>query len=148
MCSSYWKRSRQVTLDYSQLTCLDWPIGIIVRVFVSGLGYWVQSQIENSKKMEFDACLLNIQYYKVQFKGKWNNPGKRVASSPTVWCSSPWKGSLQVSQHTYLLTSHPAMTFIAWCGCFSETRKDRQTKGPKKTGQLPENQLLGDLWMT
>ena len=27
---------------------------------------------------------------------KWNNPGKWVAPFPTPWCSSYWKGSLQI----------------------------------------------------
>ena len=30
--------------------------------------------------MVLDASLLNTQHYKVQIKGKWNNPGEGVAS--------------------------------------------------------------------
>ena len=28
---------------------------------------------------------------------KWSNPGKGVVPSPALWCSSYWKGSLQVT---------------------------------------------------
>ena len=43
------------------------------------------------------ASLLNTQYYKVQIKGKWNNPGRGGAPSPTPQCSSYWKGNLRVT---------------------------------------------------
>ena len=33
--------------------------------------------------MVLDIPLLNTQDYKVQIKGKWSNPGKGVALSPT-----------------------------------------------------------------
>ena len=32
--------------------------------------------------------VLNTQYHKVWIKGKWNNPGKGVATSSTPRCSS------------------------------------------------------------
>ena len=58
--------------------------------------------IPKAQKMVLDASLLNTQYYK-----GWSNPGKGVAPSPTTWCSSYQKGSLQVtldySCHLYLL---------------------------------------------
>ena len=44
-----------------------------------------------------DISLLNPQHYKVQIKGKWSNLVERVALSPTPWCSSYEKGSLQVT---------------------------------------------------
>ena len=47
--------------------------------------------------MVLDASLLNTHHYKVWMKGKWWNTGKRVALSPTLRCSSYWKGSLQVT---------------------------------------------------
>ena len=43
--------------------------------------------------MVLNVSLLNTQNYKVQIKGKWSNPGKGVAPSPTLRCSSYWKGS-------------------------------------------------------
>ena len=52
--------------------------------------------IPKTQKMELDASLLNTQHYKVQIKGKWNNPGRRVMNSPTPWCSGYWKGKLLV----------------------------------------------------
>ena len=72
----------------------------MVRVSENGLGDlgsilgWV---IPKARKMVLDASLLNTQHYKVWIKGKWKNLGKRVALSPTPWCSSYWKGSLRVT---------------------------------------------------
>ena len=37
------------------------------------------------------------QQYKVHIEGKWINPGKVVVPSPTLRCSSYWKGSLLVA---------------------------------------------------
>ena len=44
--------------------------------------------IPRTQEMIPDASLLNIQHYKIQIKGKWKNPGKRVAPSPTPLCSN------------------------------------------------------------
>ena len=44
--------------------------------------------IPKTKKMVLDAPLLNTQHNKVSIKGKWNNPRKRVAPSPTPQCHS------------------------------------------------------------
>ena len=38
--------------------------------------------------------LSNIRYIS---RVKWSNPGKEVAPSSTLWCSSYWKGSLLVA---------------------------------------------------
>ena len=38
--------------------------------------------------------LSNIKYIS---RVKWSNPGKRVAPSPTPWCSSYWKENLLVA---------------------------------------------------
>ena len=51
--------------------------------------------IPKTQKMVLDASLLNTQHYKVRSRVKWSNPGKGVAPSPTPWCSSYRKGSLQ-----------------------------------------------------
>ena len=66
-------------------------IGIIIRVFRETR---VQSKVESYqrlKKMVLDATLLDTQHYKIRIKGKG------VAPSPTPWCSSYRKGSLQVT---------------------------------------------------
>ena len=50
--------------------------------------------------MVFDASLLNIMHYKGRvngIKGKWSNPRKEVALSPTSRCSCYWNGSLRVA---------------------------------------------------
>ena len=44
--------------------------------------------IPKTQKMVFDATLLKTQHYKVRIKVFWSNPGKRVAPSPTLRCSS------------------------------------------------------------
>ena len=75
-------------------------IGLMSRVFANGLGDWgsIPGQVTlKTQKMKFDAALLNTQHYKVRIKGKWSNPGKGVVPSPTPWCSSYRKGSLQVA---------------------------------------------------
>ena len=72
----------------------------MVRVFANGLGDqgsipgWV---IPKTQKMVLNASLLDTQYFKVWIKGKWSNPRKGVVPSSTPWCSSYWKGSLQVA---------------------------------------------------
>ena len=74
-------------------------IGLVVRVFANDLEDLSQIPgrvIPKTQKMVLDASLLNTQHYKVWIKGKWSNPGKRVAPSQTPWFSSYWKGSLRV----------------------------------------------------
>ena len=50
-----------------------------------------------TQKMALDASLLNTQHYKVRIKGKVEQSWEGVAPSPTPWCSSYRKGSLQVT---------------------------------------------------
>ena len=47
--------------------------------------------------MVLDASLFNTQYYKVQIKCKWSNPGKGVPPFLTLRSSSCWKGSFRVA---------------------------------------------------
>ena len=53
--------------------------------------------IPKTQKMVLDASLLNTQHYKVRIKGKVEQSREGVAPSPTHWCSSYRKGSLQVT---------------------------------------------------
>ena len=72
----------------------------MVRVFANGpgdLGSISRSSHTKDSKMVLDASLLNTQHYKVRIMGKVKNPGKGVAPSPTLWCSSYRKGSLWVT---------------------------------------------------
>ena len=60
----------------------------------------VQSQVESYQRLKkwylISPCLtLSIIRYIPSVK--WSNPGKGVVSSPTSWCCSYWKGSLQVA---------------------------------------------------
>ena len=75
-------------------------IGLVVRMFTNGqgdLGSIPGRVIPKTQKMVLDASLLNTQHYKVQIKGKVEQSREGVAPSPTPWCSSYWKGSLQVT---------------------------------------------------
>ena len=98
-CSSYWKGSLLVTLDYShQLD--NQLIGLVGRVFANGpgnLGSIPVHVILKTLKMVLDTSLLNTQQYKVHTKGKVEQSRERVVPSPTLRCSSYWKGSLLVT---------------------------------------------------
>ena len=60
----------------------------------------VQSKVVSYQRLEkwhlIPPCLtlVNIRYVS---RVKWSNPGKGVALSPSLWCSSYWKGSLLVT---------------------------------------------------
>ena len=64
--------------------------GIMAIVFTNGSRDRgsIPDRVIPKKKMVLDADLLNTQHYKVRIKGKWINPGKGVAPSPTPRCSS------------------------------------------------------------
>ena len=75
-------------------------IGQAVRVFTNSpgdLGSIPGRVIPKTQKMVLDASLLNTQHYKVRIKGKVKQSREGVAPSPTPWCSSYRKGSLQVT---------------------------------------------------
>ena len=66
-------------------------IGQVDSVFANGRGDQGSIPgrvIPKTLKMVLDTSLLNSQQYKVRIKGKWSNPGKGVAPSPTPRCSS------------------------------------------------------------
>ena len=69
-----------------------------------------------TQKMVLDGSLFNTQHYKVMIEGKWRNPGKGVAPSPTPRCRSYWKGSLQIaldySRPTYLVLNDKVFGWI------------------------------------
>ena len=54
--------------------------------------------------------LCNIRYVS---RVKWSNPGKGVVLSPTLWCSSYWKGRLLVAlDFTYLYKIYLSSFYI------------------------------------
>ena len=53
--------------------------------------------IPKTQKMVLDASLFNTQHYKVRIRGKVEQSREGVAPSPTHWCGSYRKGSLQVT---------------------------------------------------
>ena len=91
----------------------------MVRVFDNSpgdLGSIPGRVIPKTKKMVFDASLLNTRHYKVSVK--WSNIGKRVAPSYR-------KGSLQVtldySRQLYFKKKKKNVNF--WDGCYNFTIK-------------------------
>ena len=75
--------------------------------------------IPKTPKMVLDAILLNTQHYKVLSRVKWSNPGKGVAPSPKLRCSSYRKGSLRVTldygRQLYLhLNCELILNWIIW----------------------------------
>ena len=75
-------------------------IGLVGRVFANDPGDQGSVSgrvVPKTLKMVLDASLLNTQHYKVHIRGKVEQSGEGVASSPTPWYSSYWKGSLLVA---------------------------------------------------
>ena len=61
---------------------------------------WVQSQVElyqRLKKWYLMPPCLTLSIIRYSLRVQWGNHGKGVAPSSTPWCSSYWKGSLQVT---------------------------------------------------
>ena len=84
---------------------------------------WVQSRVESYQKLKkwylMPLC-LTLSIIRYRSRVKWSNPRKEVAPSPTPWCSSYRKGSLQVTldQHHQLLliTTTNYVTALVWFG--------------------------------
>ena len=77
-CSSYWKGSLRVTLDYGRqlyfylyFTRFRYrAIGLMSRVFANGPGGSIPGRvIPKTQKMVLDTTLLSTQHYKVRIKG-------------------------------------------------------------------------------
>ena len=69
-------------------------------VFANGLGDLGSIPgrvIPKTQKMVLDASLLNTQYSKVRIKGKVEQSWEKSNAPPTTWCSSYWKGSIQIT---------------------------------------------------
>ena len=75
-------------------------IGMMVRVFADGSGDRGSIPgrvIPKTQKWYLIPPCLTLSIIRYGSRVKWSNPGKGVASSPSPWCSSYWKGSLWVS---------------------------------------------------
>ena len=98
------------------LSKVEPDFGIMVRVFATGPGDQGSIPgrvIPKTQKMVLDASLFDTQHYMYGSRVKWVNSGEEVAPSPTPWCSSYRKGSLQITldygrQLYYLLTYCPS----------------------------------------
>ena len=84
-CSSLWKGSLQITLDYGRPTLLNWAFGLMCGVFVNGPGDrasisgWV---IPKTQKIVLDASLFNNQHHKIRIKGKLEQSEERSSTFP------------------------------------------------------------------
>ena len=86
--------------------------------------------------MALDASLPNPQHYKVWIKSKWRNSGKGVAISPTLWCSSYWKGAfrsplIMVTQLTNIYIYIYTYTLTYMCLCFINNNDDNDNNDGK-----------------
>ena len=59
----------------------------------------ISGQVIPKTRMVVDVSLLNTQHHKAHIKGKWNNPGKGVAPSPTPKTQMVVDVSLLNTQH-------------------------------------------------
>ena len=83
---------------------------------------WVQSQVESYqrlKKWYLIHPLVTLSIIRYVSRVKWSNPGKGVAPSPTLWCSSYRKGSLRVTldyghQLYFTYTFHVFLWWTLW----------------------------------
>ena len=88
------------TIGKHSTNCI-WIIcnGWLGRVFVSGLGDWLQSQVklyQRLKKWYLIPPCLTLSIIRYVSRVKWSNPGKGEVPSFTHQCNSYWKGSLRV----------------------------------------------------
>ena len=80
---------------------IHWAIGLTSGVFTNGpkdLGSvpgWVIPKTQKKWYLMLPCLILSIIRYISRVK--WSNPGNGLAPSPTLWCSSYWKGSLRVN---------------------------------------------------
>ena len=70
-----------------------WSIG---RVFINGSNPRL-SYTKDSKKWYLISPCLTLSIIRYVSRVKWSHPRKGVVPSPIPWCSSYWKGSLQVT---------------------------------------------------
>ena len=85
----------------SACVCLYYYWVVMIRqISIQHLETGVQSQVESYqrlKKWYLIPTYLSFRIIRYVSRVKWSNPGMGVVPSPTPWCSSYWKGSLQVA---------------------------------------------------
>ena len=84
-CSSLWKESILVALNYGHQLFLNRLIGIVGTVFANGpvdLGSIPGRVIRKTLKMVLDTTLLNTQQYKVHINGKVEESRARRSALP------------------------------------------------------------------
>ena len=79
-CSSDWKGSLRVDLDYGCQLYFNWYrlISLMGRVFANGPGD--QRSIPKTRMIVLDSALLNTQQYKVRIKGKMEQSRERSSA--------------------------------------------------------------------
>ena len=61
---------------------------------------WVQSQVKSYQRLEKSYLMppcFTLSIIRYGSRVEWSNPEKEVSPSRKPWCSSYWKGSLQVT---------------------------------------------------
>ena len=97
LCSQCILQPKLTGLQTKKLPLLIWKPSIYLSIYIWNWGSISGWVIPKTKKMVLGTSLLNTQHYKVQIKGRWSNPGTRVASFQTPRCCSYWKWNLLVA---------------------------------------------------
>ena len=89
------------------------------------------SHAKDLKKWYLIPPCLTLSIIRYVSRVKCSNPGKGVAPSPTPWCSSYWRGKLQVANFTLLklckFCAHSSCEFHPW-NIGRQKRKKKTTK--------------------
>ena len=91
------------TMQIMNEVLIHWPIGLM-----SSVHQWSgkpefnprsshTKDLEEKKKWYLMPPCFTLSIIRQGLRVKWSNPGKGVAPSPTLRCSSYWKGSLRVT---------------------------------------------------
>ena len=81
------------------LYIFKWPINLVGRVSVNGLGalHSIPSWIKPKSQMKLIPPCFTYSIIRYGSTLNWSNLWKEVAPSPTPQCSSYWKGSYRIS---------------------------------------------------
>ena len=113
-CSSYWKGSLLVALDYGRQLYFSYMyIGQVVRVFAGKSGYNPRSSHAKTQKWYLMPPCLIFNIIRYGSRVKWRNPGEEVAPFTTPRCRSYGAfGSLSTAVANFTLTYIYICSFI------------------------------------
>ena len=102
---STWNCEKKMTISQS-------GICIMVTVFANGLGSIPGRVIPKTEKMVLDPSCLIRNIIRYASRVMWSRPRKWVVPSPTLWCSSYWKGTLRWQSPSLLYFLHKLETVL------------------------------------